>query len=76
MLVVDGGGSLRCALLGDNIAEMAYKNGWSVSVPASVFYMLPAYCSSALSWLHAVPVKQTTWQLGTVYLPNSGHAGG
>lgn len=30
VLVVDGGGSLRCALLGDNIAEMAYKNGWSV----------------------------------------------
>ncbi|KAK9906514.1 hypothetical protein WJX75_003146 [Coccomyxa subellipsoidea] len=29
VLVVDGGGSLRCALLGDNIAEMAYKNGWS-----------------------------------------------
>jgi regulator of ribonuclease activity A len=31
VLVVDGGGSKRCALLGDNIAEMAYKNGWSVS---------------------------------------------
>ena len=30
VLVVDGGGSMRCALLGDNIAEMAYKNGWSV----------------------------------------------
>lgn len=30
VLVVDGGGSLRCALLGDNIAEMAYKNGWDV----------------------------------------------
>ncbi|EIE24178.1 regulator of ribonuclease activity, partial [Coccomyxa subellipsoidea C-169] len=29
VLAVDGGGSLRCALLGDNIAEMAYKNGWS-----------------------------------------------
>lgn len=29
MLVVDGGGSKRCALLGDNIAEMAHKNGWS-----------------------------------------------
>lgn len=29
VLVVDGGGSKRCALLGDNIAEMAYKNGWS-----------------------------------------------
>lgn len=30
VLVVDGGGSQRCALLGDNIAEMAHKNGWSV----------------------------------------------
>ena len=29
--MVDGGGSQRCALLGDNIAEMAYKNGWNVS---------------------------------------------
>jgi len=32
VLVVDGGASMRCALLGDNIAEMAYKNGWSVSL--------------------------------------------
>jgi hypothetical protein len=31
VLVVDGGGSKRCALLGDNIAAMAAKNGWSVS---------------------------------------------
>lgn len=29
ILVVDGGGSLRCALLGDMLAEMGYKNGWS-----------------------------------------------
>ncbi|CAD7703074.1 unnamed protein product [Ostreobium quekettii] len=29
VLVVDGGGSLRCALLGDNLAEMGHKNGWS-----------------------------------------------
>ncbi|GMH45765.1 hypothetical protein BSKO_13728 [Bryopsis sp. KO-2023] len=29
VLVVDGGASLRCALLGDNLAEMGYKNGWS-----------------------------------------------
>ena len=28
MLVVDGGGSLRRALLGDMIAEKAAKNGW------------------------------------------------
>ena len=31
VLVVDGGASKRCALLGDNIAAMAVKNGWSVS---------------------------------------------
>ncbi|WP_137936634.1 ribonuclease E activity regulator RraA [Chitinivorax sp. B] len=29
VLVVDGGGSLRCALVGDQIAAMAVKNGWS-----------------------------------------------
>ena len=28
-LVVDGGGSFRCALLGDNIAELAVANGWA-----------------------------------------------
>lgn len=28
VLVVDGGGSLRCALLGDLIGEDAVKNGW------------------------------------------------
>lgn len=29
VLVVDGGGSLRCALLGDNLARMAADNGWA-----------------------------------------------
>lgn len=29
VLVVDGGGSLRCALLGGNLAQLAEKNGWS-----------------------------------------------
>jgi regulator of ribonuclease activity A len=29
VLVIDGGGSLRCALLGDMLAEMAIKNKWS-----------------------------------------------
>ena len=28
VLVIDGGGSLRCALLGDMIAEKAARNGW------------------------------------------------
>ena len=29
VLVVDGGGSMRCALLGDNLAAAAIENGWS-----------------------------------------------
>lgn len=29
VLVVDGGGSLRCALLGDNLAELGRRNGWA-----------------------------------------------
>nr|WP_245944821.1 ribonuclease E activity regulator RraA [Crenobacter cavernae] len=29
VLVVDGGGSMRCALLGDMLGEMAVSNGWA-----------------------------------------------
>lgn len=29
VLVVDGGGSLRCALVGDQLANLAVRNGWS-----------------------------------------------
>lgn len=28
VLVIDGGGSLRCALVGDQLALLAQKNGW------------------------------------------------
>ena len=29
VLVIDGGGSLRCALVGDQLALLAIKNGWN-----------------------------------------------
>jgi regulator of ribonuclease activity A len=29
VLVVDGGGSMRCALLGDQLATLAIENGWA-----------------------------------------------
>jgi regulator of ribonuclease activity A len=29
VLVVDGGGSMRCALLGDMLAELGVENGWA-----------------------------------------------
>jgi regulator of ribonuclease activity A len=32
VLVVDGGGSMRCALLGDQLAELGQKNGWAGAV--------------------------------------------
>jgi hypothetical protein len=35
VLVVDGGGSLRCALLGDMLAKLAARNGWAVRDPAA-----------------------------------------
>ena len=28
VLVIDGGGSMRCALVGDQLAILAHKNGW------------------------------------------------
>lgn len=32
VLVIDGGGSLRCALIGDQIAELAQKSGWAGAI--------------------------------------------
>lgn len=29
VLVVDGGGSLRCALVGDQLAQLGVRNGWA-----------------------------------------------
>nr|WP_004335533.1 ribonuclease E activity regulator RraA [Thauera linaloolentis]ENO89477.1 ribonuclease activity regulator protein RraA [Thauera linaloolentis 47Lol = DSM 12138]MCM8566886.1 ribonuclease E activity regulator RraA [Thauera linaloolentis] len=29
VLVIDGGASIRCALVGDQLAELAVKNGWA-----------------------------------------------
>ena len=35
VLVVDAGGSMRCAMLGDMIAEAGTQNGWAGKVPQS-----------------------------------------
>lgn len=32
VLVIDGGGSLRCALVGDQLAILAAKNGWEGAI--------------------------------------------
>lgn len=54
VLVVDTGGSMRCAVLGDNLAAMGVKNGWSVRLwhrllsPAVQFHPLRQAASPSL----------------------------
>ena len=48
VLVVDGGGSLRCALVGDQIAQMAAEHGWSGLVIHG--------CVRDVARLHRIPV--------------------
>ena len=39
VLVVDGGGSRRCALVGDQIGALAVKNGWAGIVVYGCIYI-------------------------------------
>ncbi len=41
VLVVDGGESLRCALIGGNLADLAHKNGWAGIVIAGAVRDVP-----------------------------------
>lgn len=44
VLVIDGGGSLHCALVGDVIAELARSNGWAGLVVNGVVRDAAALC--------------------------------
>ena len=67
VIVVDGGGSLRCALLGDMLANKAVENGWR----GISRYILPAWNSGLaiicmlmkmaflLRTIHCYPRNQT-----------------
>ena len=39
VLIVDGGGSTRCGLLGDNLAKEALSNGWEGIVTVSYTHL-------------------------------------
>lgn len=71
VMVVDGGGSLRRALLGDMIAANAVKNGWA----GLVIYGAIRDCDeiAALSLgvkaLNTIPVKTDKRDLGDVNVP-------
>jgi regulator of ribonuclease activity A len=71
VLVVDGGGSLRKALLGDMIAESAVKNGWSGVVVYGAIRDVDAIAASDLGVqaLGSTPLKTERKGLGEVGLP-------
>lgn len=60
VLVVDGGGSMRCALLGDMIAQSAIDNGWAglSCTAASVMLMIWQQWTSVLWRLVAFHVNR------------------
>jgi len=71
VLVVDGGGSLRCALLGDQVAAQAAKNGWEgVLVYGCVRDVdVLAETDLGIQALAAHPKKTEKRDLGDVNLP-------
>jgi regulator of ribonuclease activity A len=59
VLVVDGGGSLRCALLGDVLAAKAAANGWAGVLVHGCIRDVDAIAQMeiGIQALHAVPLK-------------------
>jgi regulator of ribonuclease activity A len=71
VLVVDGGGSLRRALLGDMIAESAVRNGWSGVVINGAIRDVDVIASLELGVqaLGAIPLKTEKRGLGDFNVP-------
>ena len=70
VLVVDGGASMRCALMGDMIAESAVKNHWNGVVVYSCIRDVDAMAELDLGVhaLAAIPQKSNRKGLGEVDL--------
>lgn len=66
VLVIDGGGSLRCALVGDRLAQLAIDQGWQGLVvygcirDAAVIDQMPL----GIRALHTTPVKSVKRGVG------------
>jgi regulator of ribonuclease activity A len=71
VLVVDGGGSTRCALLGDRLAQLAHENGWAGIVvdgcirDSDEISRIPVGVKAR----HAVPKKSTKRGIGERDVP-------
>lgn len=71
VLVVDGGGSLRCALLGDLIGESAVKHGWAGVIVYGCVRDVDALAELELGVqaLASIPLKSVRKGVGEVDLP-------
>lgn len=71
VLVVDGGGSMRCALMGDMIGESAVKNGWEGVIIFGAVRDVDALAELDLG-VHALsctPLKSVRKGVGEMNLP-------
>ncbi|MFZ5560469.1 MAG: ribonuclease E activity regulator RraA [Pseudomonadota bacterium] len=71
VLVVDGGGSLRCALMGDMIGESAVKNGWEGVIVYGCVRDVAALAALDLGVqaLSAMPLKSVRRGGGETHVP-------
>ena len=71
VLVVDGGGSLRCALLGDMIAESAVNQGWAGVIVYGCIRDVDAIAELELGVqaLASIPLKSVRKGVGEVDVP-------
>ena len=71
VLVVDGGASLRCALLGGNLGKLAEKNGWAgvvLNAPIRDADEIDA-CAIGVRALGTCPVKSRKTGAGNIDVP-------
>ncbi len=71
ILVVDGGGSLRCALVGDNLAQLAIDQGWAGIVVYGCIRdaVLIAQMDLGVWALATTPVKSIKRNVGLAQAP-------
>lgn len=71
VLVVDGGGSLRCALMGDMIGESAVQNGWEGVLVYGCVRDVDALAGLDLGVqaLAAIPLKSVRKCVGETNIP-------
>lgn len=71
VLVVDGGGSMRCALIGDMIGESAVKNGWEGVIIYGCVRDVDALVELDLGVqaLGSIPLKSVRLGVGEMNLP-------